>query len=145
MKKPNIFEVMGLILILALTAAAGISCSSTDNIAVLESSTWVLQSYGYPEKLTKTIADKEITLVFDKAKNAVSGHSGVNEYGGYYAVDGSKLTVTGMMQTLRAGPEKLMVQESNYIRILEAAKSFKINEKQLTITGAEGTLVLLQK
>jgi len=144
MKKFRFFEAIGLIVILALTALAGISCAKAAT-GTLEGVTWVLKSYGDPGNLTTAVADKETTLTFNKEKKEVSGSGGVNGYGGNYEVNGNKLTVTGIIHTMMAAEGPIMGQENAFFRILESAQSYKIDGDQLTITGAEGTLVFSEK
>jgi heat shock protein HslJ len=146
MKKYRFFEVIAFITILSLTALAGVSCSKAQSAGNLEGGTWVLKSYGDNANPTQAIAGHEPTLTFDKEKMTIGGSGGVNSYGGEYAVDGSKLTIDKMIQTLMASTdEALNIQESAFFKILGSAASFKIAGGQLTITGSEGILVFSQK
>jgi heat shock protein HslJ len=147
MPRIRLFEVIAAILILSATFFAGVSCAkANDGNTNLEGVTWVLKSFGDPASLTPVVADKETTLTFVKDKKEVNGNGGVNGYGGKYEVDGNKLTVDEVIHTLMASTnEALNIQESAFFRILESAVSFKITDNQLTITGSEGTLVLVQK
>ncbi len=146
MKRIKLFEVIAVITMLALTVFAGVSCSKANAGQELSGVTWVLNSYGNPDNLTATVKDKEPTLVFDKDKMTVSGNGGVNGYGGDYTVKGNELTVSEVVHTLMASTnEALNTQETAFFKILDSAQSFKIDGKQLTITGTEGTLVFTQK
>jgi heat shock protein HslJ len=145
MKKIKLFEVIAVLVMLCSTAFAGISCAK-NNDNKLESVTWELKSYGDPNNLTKVMPDGVVALTFVKEKKEISGNGGVNGYGGNYTVNGDKLTVSGIIQTMMASTNKaLNNQENTYFKILASAKSFKIDGGQLTITGTEGTLVFLQK
>jgi len=145
MNKLNIIATTVIVIMILLTAVACVS-NVINNSAKLEGVTWLLESYGNPGNLTAAIADTEVTLTFDKDKKTISGTGGVNGYGGDYAVDGNKLTVSGVIHTLIASTnEALNIQESTFFKILDSADSYKIEGKQLTITGSEGVLVFLQK
>jgi len=124
-----------------------LSCASPSGDAVkLEGVTWVLQSYGDTANPAEAITGHEPTLTFDKEKMKISGNNGVNVYGGDYAVDGTSLSISQMMQTLMASANPaLNSQETAFMKILSSATSFNIKNNQLTLTGSEGTLVFLQK
>ncbi len=145
MQRIRSFEIIGLLIILSLTAVACISSVGASNTGRLEGVTWVLKSYGDPNNLIAAVADKEVTLTFDKDEGRVSGNGGINGYGGNYQVDGNKLTIKDMVQTMMAGPEPLMSQEVAFFNILQSAQSYKISGQELTITGTEGVLVFRQR
>ena len=111
----------------------------------LEGVTWVLKSYGDEGNLTQVLPDKAVTLIFYKEDKSVGGNSGVNSYGGDYAIEGSTITISNLIMTLMAGPELLMRQEAKFIVILQSAQSYHIEGQRLTIIGAEGRLVFTQK
>jgi heat shock protein HslJ len=147
MKKIKLYEILAFVAMLSLTVLAGISCShaQADN-QKLEGVTWVLQSYGNPDKPTAVLQGKELTLSFDRAKGQVSGNGGVNGFGGNYVLSGNKLTVTDIVHTMMASTNQAEnEQETAYFKLLAASKTFKIDGKQLTITGTEGTLVFTEK
>jgi heat shock protein HslJ len=126
----------------ALTVFAGISCVDGGNAAKLEGVTWVLKSYGEPGALEAAIPGHEPTLTFDKEKKEISGNGGVNGYGGNFELDGSKLTISGLVHTMMASTDQsLNEQEAAFFNILGSAQSYKINGEELTITGSEGILV----
>jgi heat shock protein HslJ len=148
MKKYRFFEVIAFITILSLTVLAGVSCSKAQasGSQELNGVTWVLKSFGDAANPTKSIDGHEPTLTFDKEKMTISGSGGVNSYGGEYAVDGSKLTIDKMVQTLMSSTdETLNKQENAFFKILGSAASFKIAGGQLTITGSQGILVFASK
>jgi heat shock protein HslJ len=140
------YEILGLAVIVGLTVFAGLSCSKADAAGDLGGVTWVLQSYGDPASLTPIVAGSETTAIFHPEWKEVRGSGGVNGYGGDYLAEGNKLSVSGIIHTEMASTNQaLNVQESEFFKILSSSQSFKIKDKQLTITGREGTLVLLQK
>jgi heat shock protein HslJ len=141
------WEVIAGIIMIGLVVLAPLSCASPSGDAVkLEGVTWVLQSYGDTANPAEAITGHEPTLTFDKEKMKISGNNGVNVYGGDYAVDGTSLSISQMMQTLMASANPaLNSQETAFMKILSSATSFNIKNNQLTLTGSEGTLVFLQK
>jgi heat shock protein HslJ len=135
-----------LLVLLIIAAAAGIiACTDSKDTAKLEDVRWVLQSYGTSGNMTVAVADKESWIELKSADKTVSGNAGVNGFGGKYKIDGNKITWDSLMQTLMAGPEPLMKQEAEFMKILAPTSSFKIEGKKLTITSKEGTLVFTQK
>jgi heat shock protein HslJ len=142
MPRVRLFEIIGATIIMALTVFAGISCADEDNAAKLEGITWVLKSYGEPNDLKAAIPDHEPTLTFDKETKTVQGNGGVNGYGGDYKLDGSKMTISGLIHTMMASTDQaLNVQEMTFFNILGSAESYEISGGELTITGSEGILV----
>jgi heat shock protein HslJ len=144
-KRIRSFEIIALLIILSLTAVACISSVGASNTNKLEGISWVLKSYGDPNNLKAAVADKVVTLTFDREKKEIGGSGGINGYGGNYQVDGNKLTVSNIISTAMAGPEPLMSQENAFFNILQSVQSYKINGQELTITGTKGILVFRQK
>jgi heat shock protein HslJ len=135
-----------MLVLLVIAAAAGIvACTVSKNEAKLEGVRWVLQSYGTSGNMTAAAADNPAWIEFKSADKTVSGNAGVNGFGGKYKIDGNKLTIDSLMQTLMAGPEPLMKQETAFMKILAATQSFNIEGQKLTMTGTEGMLVFTQK
>jgi len=146
MKRIRLFEIFGLVAMLALTGLTCISNTVDANREKLESVTWVLKAYGDPDDLTAAVTGHEPTLSFDKDKGTLGGNTGVNAYAGKYSLDGNKLTVKEVYQTLIASTdERLNIQEAAYMKILNSAQRYDIDDRELTITGAEGVLVFEKK
>jgi heat shock protein HslJ len=146
MPRIKLFEIVGAIVLISLTAFAGISCTDEGNAAKLEGVTWVLKSYGDPGALQAAIPGHEPTLTFDKETKTFQGNGGVNSYGGDYKLDGSKLTISGLVHTLMASTDQaLNIQEMTFFNTLNSAESYKISGGELTITGSEGILVFTQQ
>jgi heat shock protein HslJ len=133
---------LGLIII---AVTAGVFACAVSNDATLEGVTWVLESYGRPDNLKAPAAEKEVTLILDAEKKSAGGNAGVNIYGGNYEIDGNDITITRIITTLMFRPEPFQSQEDAYLKILESARTFKIDGTKLTITGIEGILVFTQK
>jgi heat shock protein HslJ len=135
-----------ILVLLVIAAAAGIAaCTVSKDEVKLEGVRWVLQSYGTPGNMIAPVTDNPAWIEFKSADKTVSGNAGVNGFGGKYKIDGNNLTINSLMQTLMAGPEPLMNQETAFMKILTSTQSFKIEGQELTITGLEGSLVFAQK
>jgi heat shock protein HslJ len=142
----KVWEVIAAIIMVGLMLLTALSCASPSSATEkLEGVTWVLKSYGDAANPTMSISSHEPTLTFNKDKMTISGSSSINSFGGNYAVNGSKLTTSKIMQTLMAGAEPLMSQETAFMKILQSVQSFKVEAGQLTITGPDGILVFSQK
>jgi heat shock protein HslJ len=146
MKKPKLYEILGLTVLLALTVLAGVSCAKNTG-PELAGKTWVLKFYGQQGGgMVSAVTDHEPTLIFDQDKMTIGGNTGINAYGGEYTIDGSKISFKRVFQTLMASAdENLNKQESSYSKLLNNAETFKIEGNQLTIDGAQGTLIFQPK
>ena len=146
MKRIRFFELIGAIIIISIAVFAGISCAKAVATGKLEGVTWVLKYYGDPGNVKAVLLDKEATLNFDKDKKEISGNGGVNGYGGNYEINGSQLTVSGIIHTEIASiNQALNNQENTFFSILGSAQSYKLNGVELTITGSKGLLVFFQQ
>jgi heat shock protein HslJ len=142
MKRIRIFEVIGVIIIMSIAVFAGISCNKAVATAKLEGFTWVLKYYGDLGNLKGVLPDKQATLIFDKDKKEISGNGGVNGYGGNYEINGSQITVSGIIHTEIASiNQALNNQENTFFSILGSAQSYKLNGQELTLTGSKGLVV----
>ena len=145
MKRIRLFEIIGLVVLLSLTGIACVANTMDANGEKLAGVTWVLKAYGEPGNLTAAVTGHEPTLTFDKEEGTLGGNTEVNAYGGKYELDGNKLTVKDLYQTLIASTnEALNIQEAAYMKILNSAQSFSVDDEELTITGTEGVLVFEQ-
>ena len=106
-------------------------------------------SRGYPEldgthwRLTAwTLSsldprDFHITAAFADGK--VSGHSGVNSYGGPYTLgSGNALAVGSIASTEMAGSASAMRAEGAYLTLLGQARSYRVEVGRLTLFDAGG-------
>jgi heat shock protein HslJ len=141
----NVFKRIIVVLLIIAVTASVFGCAGTKNAVKPEGVRWVLQSYGTSGNMTNAAADKEAWIEFKSADKSVSGNAGVNSFGGKYKIDGNKLTIDSLMQTLMAGPEPLMNQEKAFMQILASARGLTIEGQKLTITATEGILIFDQK
>jgi len=79
------------------------------------------------------------------ADGKVSGHSGVNSYGGPYALGpGSAFSVGQIASTEMAGPEPAMRAEGAYVTLLGQARSYRVEAGRLTLFDAGGNESLIE-
>lgn len=144
MRRKIVWLVVCCLMALALLAT---SCAKAEEKAALalENTTWVLELYGESGKLQSVLPDAEVTALFDSAKGQVTGSAGVNRYGGAYKLDGNKLIISGIVLTAMAGPQPLMDQETEFLTLLQAAESYKIDGDKLTITCGGKVLIFTKK
>ncbi|MFO8144046.1 MAG: META domain-containing protein [Dehalococcoidales bacterium] len=110
-------------------------------IDYLEGVTWVLNSYAGEMGIYKALEDVEATLICDGSEKQLSGFAGCNQYGAPYEIDGLNLAITGpIIHTDMACSSKIMEQEADYLRGLQAAENYEVNNDRLTITGGDWTL-----
>ena len=110
--------------------------------AGLENRIWVLESYGEPDDLKTVLADTEITATFHSAEGKIEGSAGCNNYNGSYQLQGDELSVPGPIAvTMQSCGEQTDQQEFTYLRALEAAENYTIDDSQLTVVCGETVLV----
>ncbi len=110
----------------------------------LEGTNWMLnQYYDGVGALIRPLEGTVITAVFGVDGN-VTGTSGCNTYGTAYTVDGSSLTIgtPSVTQQLCQTPEGVMDQEQAYLRLLPMSASYELSSGFLTISDANGRLLL---
>ena len=131
-----------LLLIVLLSSAFGLAACASAGPA-LEEVTWVLESYGETGTLQTVLADTEITAEFKSADGKLGGSSGCNSYFGGYETSQDKLTVIPPIgATMMACPEPIMEQEQEYLSLLEAAETFRIQGGKLTISTSDGQILV---
>ncbi len=113
-------------------------------IPTLENTTWVLQSYGQTGNL-KSVLTGTVTAVFDNANGQVTGFTGVNRYGGGYELKDNKLSIQGLTLTALLGPQPLLDQETEFLKLLQAAESYQIEDSQLQINCGQQVLIFAKK
>lgn len=137
MKKYGILLiVLSTALILAFTGCSG---SSSDK---LEDTKWVLESYGDRDNPQDVIEGTEITATFNSKDDQVNGSAGCNHYfGGYEMKDGLSVGMVGSTEMWCGEPEGRMDQETEYLKILQAAEDYTINDDTLTIDCGDDVLI----
>jgi heat shock protein HslJ len=123
------------VIAVAIIALAG--CSRGH--AALEGTQWRLAEWTLS---SLDAQDFDITATFTDGK--ISGHSGVNSYGGPYALGpGSAFSVGQIASTEMAGPEPAMRAEGAYLTLLGQARSYRVEAGRLTLFDAGGNESLI--
>ena len=133
---------MKILVMLLLSSMIGLaSCSYGSSI---EDTDWVLQSYGEFGNLKDVLTDTEITAEFVSSEGTVEGSAGCNSYSGSYEVKNSQLSIPGPIAATEMycmEPEGVMEQERQYLEILQAAKSYSVEDGELQINCGGQVLV----
>ena len=133
---------MKILVMLLLSSMIGLaSCSYGSSI---EDTDWVLQSYGEFGNLKDVLTDTEITAEFVSSEGTVEGSAGCNSYSGSYEVKDSQLSIPGPIAATEMycmEPEGVMEQERQYLEILQAAKSYSVEDGELHINCGGQVLV----
>jgi len=110
---------------------------------VLDGTAWGLLSYEQSGSMTDALEGTTVTLVFgDNA--TLSGSAGCNLYSASYTINGPAIAVGLVVSTLMYCDEPgVMEQESAYLGLLGAVKSFSIEGEKLTLMDENGTGVLV--
>jgi heat shock protein HslJ len=108
----------------------------------VEDKRWVLEWYGEPGNLKAVLPNTEITATFKGAEGQVSGSAGCNTYSGTFKRQGNNLSVPGPIAvTAMYCSDEIDEQERAYLTILESAKSYIIEDGELTINCGEKVLI----
>ncbi len=133
---------MKILVMLLLSSMIGLaSCSYGSSI---EDTDWVLQSYGEFGNLKDVLTDTRITAEFVSSEGTVEGSAGCNSYSGSYEVKDSQLSIPGPIAATEMycmEPEGVMEQERQYLEILQAAKSYSVEDGELQINCGGQVLV----
>ena len=137
---------MKILVMLLLSSMIGLaSCSYGSSI---EDTDWVLQSYGEFGNLKDVLTDTEITAEFVSSEGTVEGSAGCNSYSGSYEVKDSQLSIPGPIAATEMycmEPEGVMEQERQYLEILQAAKSYSVEDGELQINCGDQVLIYTTK
>lgn len=106
---------------------------------------WQVQSLAADGKLAPALPDVNVTIAFKKGD--VSGNAGCNNYFGKYTLDGDKLTITAIGNTLMAcEPQERMQQEAAYLAALGKVASYEISgngAQRLILKDVDGNALLV--
>lgn len=117
------------------------SADMTD-MPALEGTRWVLTSLlNTAGETVDVTGEAEVTATFENG--SVSGNAGCNTFSGGYTADGNTLTVGALASTMMACfPDEVMMQETEYLNNLQAAATYMIQDTQMMIANADGTVTL---
>ena len=123
-------------LILAITGCSGSSSAELEDIK------WILESYGDRDNPRDVIEGTEVTATFNSEDDRVTGVAGCNNYfGGYEINDGLSVGMIGNTEMWCGEPEGRMDQETEYLKILQAAESYTVKGSTLTIDCGDNVLI----
>ena len=126
---------LALILVGGLVFAAG--CITAPQTQSLEGN-WILTGIGS----NSTVENPTGIISMEIAGTNVSGNAGVNSYHGTITIEDGKVTFGPMATTKMAGPENMMVQETEFLAALQNATAYTIANGVLTFTDASGNVLL---
>ena len=122
-------KILLLMVILMIMAA----CGSTPNVREeVEGKT-----YAFKEKVVLDGGKGEVTFTLGFEDGKVRGRA-LNNFMAGCEIDGNDINILPMATTLMAGPEELMVKESQYLEDLQNAGSISIVEDSLIIITHDG-------
>jgi heat shock protein HslJ len=102
--------------------------------AQLENTYWKLvELIGKP--VVATTRRREPHLRLSPEGKTLQGSGGCNAMRGVYQLDGSRLRFTQIATTRMACPDPYMSQEGAFLKVLEAADSFKLSGDKLELLG----------
>ncbi|HET7464032.1 MAG TPA: META domain-containing protein [Longimicrobium sp.] len=109
----------------------------------LENTAWTLAEVrGQPARAIGSGAGP--TLRLDAAQTRASGDTGCNQYGGPYELSGTSLRLGPLVSTRRACvDEALNRQETAFLAALEEARSWRVDEGTLVLSGPSGPVARL--
>lgn len=93
---------------------------------------------------TDSIADKEMTIIFNDETGQINGKGVCNSYSSTYVVSGESIKFSPAISTKMMCPEGTSL-EYNFFQALLKANSFSIEKGKLKLYNAENTLILTAK
>lgn len=111
------------------------SSSQTQSLQMAQSSSlagnWRLANMTAADSPMPMLPAAELTADF--ANGRISGSGGCNRFNGGYKTTGNQLSIGPLASTFQACEEGLMTQESNYLKALQAAQRYEMNQDGLQI------------
>ena len=132
------------ILLIVLSAALILTFSGCGGSEAnkLEDVKWILESYGDRDNPQDVIEGTEITATFNSKDDEVNGSAGCNHYFGEYEInDGLSVGMIGNTEMWCGEPEGRMDQETEYLKILQAAEDYTVTGSTLTIDCGDDVLI----
>ena len=91
-----------------------------------------------------SISPGEFDITAEFADGQISGHGGVNTYGGPYQLGSRHAFAVGpLVRTEMAGPEPAMRAEGAYLTLLGQAASYRVDAGRLTLFDSGGNESLI--
>ena len=107
---------------LLLITSTALAMETNSTSFTLPGSAWKVITFAGQTPL----ADHPITFEFDTEGN-IAGDTSCNRFGGSCAIDGNTLEIGPLRSTRRACQPEVMQQEQNFLALLGAAATWKID------------------
>jgi copper homeostasis protein (lipoprotein) len=107
--------------------------------APLEGTTWKLVALA-GRSISSQDEERAPTLTLDSKDHRANGSGGCNRFGGGYALKGDELSFDPLIST-KMYCEGVMDQEQAYFTALEATRGWRVNGRELELTGAGGEVL----
>jgi len=123
------------VIVLASIALIGCAPGRTE----LEGTQWRLTEWTL-----SSLEPRRFEITAEFADGQVSGHGGVNTYGGPFELGSDHAIAVGpLVSTEMAGPEPAMRAEGAYLTLLGQARSYRVDASRLTLfdAGGNGSLI----
>jgi heat shock protein HslJ len=131
------FNVVAGLLVVAVAIGALSGCGRGQ--AALDGTQWRLTEWTL-----SSIDARDFDITAGFADGRISGHSGVNSYGGPYTVGARQsFKVGSIASTEMAGPEPAMRAEGAYLMLLGQARAYRVEAGRLTLLDAGGNESLI--
>jgi heat shock protein HslJ len=131
--------VLGLLISTSVIALANCSRADRPQAETLEGTRWKLIGWTL-----SSLTPNEFNITATFADGQISGHSGVNTYGGPYKLGpGDAFSAGSLASTEMAGSEQAMRAEGAYMSLLSEAMSCKRAGKKLTLYDKAGNESLI--
>ncbi len=92
---------------------------------------WRLANMTEPPFPTPMLPSTDITANF--SGDRVTGSGGCNRFNGGFKTKGNQLTIDPLATTRKACEESLMTQESKFLKALQTAQRYEVNDQGLQI------------
>ena len=145
------FFTLTFVLILVVMSIGAAGCSSGDSehnaSSSLPGTSWRLTSFGAGFWQIPLVPLTKITLTFDAGAEHFSGNASMNSYGGDCEIQNNGISISQIYQTQLGSPDPsgIMQQESDYLTLLAASKSFAISKNSLTIYCSDGQVLIFER
>jgi heat shock protein HslJ len=96
--------------------------------------TWRLANMTVSNTPTPMLPAPSTELTAEFAGDRISGSGGCNRFMGGFQTQGEQLSVGPLASTFKACEQSIMDQEMRYLKALEGAERYEVNDQGLTIS-----------
>ncbi len=126
---------MKFLLPLFLAVTTSLAMETNQAPVTLPGSAWQVTSVAGQDPLD----DHPITFEFDTEGN-IAGDASCNRFGGTCTIEGNTMTVGPLRSTRRACEPEVMQQEQDFLALLGATATWKIDGDELVLTAPAGEI-----